>query len=125
MLLLIIKCLLDVFKNLCFNTSHVTINHFCLSLLLSFLDGFNTSHVTINQLSCYKSAASLGVSIHLMLLLIRAAGGSKSRCIEVSIHLMLLLIIIPLIAPIVIFVVSIHLMLLLIAKEYLRTKWGI
>ena len=78
-----------------FNTSHVTLYHFCIQTIKRLLHRFNTSHVTLYRFNTIFFCLGFDVSIHLMLLFIRRLRSSAGRqSLLVSIHLMLLFIIV-------------------------------
>ena len=74
-----------------FNTSHVTLYHFCIQTIKRLLHRFNTSHVTLYRFNTIFFCLGFDVSIHLMLLFILYTVSSVSTVV-VSIHLMLLFI---------------------------------
>ena len=76
---------------------------------------FNTSHVSINLSHHAYVGVGIGISIHLMFLLIRQGVHLNIRISSISIHLMFLLICCLPIQPLFLFHISIHLMFLLIA----------
>ena len=53
-----------------FNTSHVTLYHFCIQTIKRLLHRFNTSHVTLYRFNTIFFCLGFDVSIHLMLLFI-------------------------------------------------------
>ena len=99
-----------------FNTSHVSINPFDEDRIAQKKAHFNTSHVSINRGRCWCSPKKIGISIHLMFLLISMSVCTPSSA-KISIHLMFLLI--ASYDPVLRYNknISIHLMFLLICKE--------
>ena len=75
-----------------FNTSHVNVNRSCVTAMYFSCANFNTSHVNVNPAHQHSSVCCTGISIHLMLMLIKAVKAEVIAETNISIHLMLMLI---------------------------------
>ena len=86
------QLLRQIFREDCFNTSHVTLYRKIRFMVCSTKNRFNTSHVTLYRRQRRETGGCNKVSIHLMLLFIGFFQINLLSFLLVSIHLMLLFI---------------------------------